>query len=184
MLALINDLLDISKLESGSIHLDKTLVDFNLLVDLLNREFRIPSKKKEVSIIIDIEDGLPHILVDVNKIGQVISNLLDNSLKFVSFGGEIKVYAIRWKNNGLDPNDDREFVRVSIWDNGIGIPLGEIQLIFDRYKQASSARKIKQKGTGLGLALSKLLVEAHGGKIWCESELGSYTVFHFTIPLK
>ncbi|MFA6540418.1 MAG: hybrid sensor histidine kinase/response regulator [Bacteroidota bacterium] len=176
MLALINDILDLSKLESGNINLDKQQIDFHLIVEMVSRDFKIQFKKKEIHFEAAIPENIPMVNIDINKIGQVLMNLISNALKFVPVGGNITVT--------VDvPKDAPEYLQISVIDNGMGIPKEELPAIFDRYKQASSAKKIRQKGTGLGLAVCKLLVEAHGGKISVESEVGKSTTFSFTLPI-
>ncbi|MDD8018018.1 MAG: hybrid sensor histidine kinase/response regulator [Bacteroidota bacterium] len=183
MLALINDILDLSKLESGNINLDKQDIDFSLIIEMISRDFRIQFKKKEVNFETEVPSDLPKVHIDINKIGQVLTNLLGNALKFVNNGGTIKITVTLETASVHDDHFTPEYVVVSVIDNGVGISKEELPLIFDRYKQASSAKKIRQQGTGLGLAVCKLLVEAHGGKITVESEVGQRTIFSFTLPI-
>ncbi|MEW6061612.1 MAG: ATP-binding protein, partial [Bacteroidota bacterium] len=181
MLALINDILDLSKLEAGKLSLDKQAVDLRLVVDLISRDFRIPFKNKEAGLEINIPDTLPQVYIDINRIGQVLTNLLSNSLKFINTGGNVTISAelVGAEETG---EQNQQFVKVSVRDNGMGIPKEELPHIFDRYKQASTAKRTQHKGTGLGLAVCKLIVDAHGGAISADSEVGVYTTITFTIP--
>lgn len=183
MLGLINDILDLSKLESGNITLDVQDVDLHLVVDMITRDFRMQFKKKEATIDVDLPKNLPTVKIDINRIGQVLMNLLSNALKFIPKGGNVKVWVSEEQQHNPVTNDEDRFLRVSVRDNGMGIPAEELPFIFDRYKQASTAKKTKVKGTGLGLAVCKLIVEAHGGNIFAESEVGKHTTFHFRLPL-
>jgi two-component system sensor histidine kinase/response regulator len=182
MLGLINDILDLSKLESGNISLDIQDVDLHLVVDMITRDFRMQYKKKEATIDVNFPPGLPPVKIDINRIGQVLMNLLSNALKFISKGGNVTVTVSSEQVHNLVTKDNDRFVKVSVRDTGMGIPAEELPFIFDRYKQASTAKKTKVKGTGLGLAVCKLIVEAHGGSIYAESEMGKHTTFHFTLP--
>lgn len=183
MLQLINDILDISKLESGNIHLDKQSVELHMIVNMIVRDFRIQFKKKDAIIELDFPDDLPHVLADINRVGQVLMNLLSNALKFIKVGGRVSLKAKVIQESSFIENEVSEYVQVTCTDNGIGISQEELPFIFDRYKQASSAKKTQAKGTGLGLAVCKLIVEAHGGRIYAESEPGVRTSFHFTLPV-
>jgi signal transduction histidine kinase len=125
-------------------------------------EFRVLPKK------------LPKVKIDPEKISLVIENLLDNAIRYNLVGGTITI--------SLDlKNDEIEF---SIEDSGIGIPESEKSNIFQKFFRASNALKKETEGSGLGLFVAKNIVEAHGGKIWFESEEGKGTTFHFTIPIK
>jgi len=181
MLALINDILDLSKLEAGKLNLDKQAVDLRLVVDIITRDFRIPFKNKNATLDINIPDDLPQVNIDINRIGQVLTNLIGNSLKFINPGGSVSISA---ELVGAEETGDQnqQFVKVSVRDNGMGIPKEELPHIFDRYKQASTAKKTQHIGTGLGLAVCKLIVDAHGGTISAESEVGVHTTIAFTIP--
>lgn len=182
MLSLINDILDLSKLESGNVNLDKQAIDFHLIADMISRDFRIQFKKKEVTFDVHIPEQIPQVEIDVNKIGQVLTNLLSNALKFVPTSGHIDLDVTVDQKEDEHSGETAEMLVVKVIDNGMGIPAEELPAIFDRYKQASSAKKIRQKGTGLGLAVCKLIVEAHGGTIKAESEVGKYTAFSFALP--
>jgi two-component system sensor histidine kinase/response regulator len=182
MLGLINDILDLSKLESGNISLDVQDVDLHLVVDMITRDFRMQYKKKDATIDVDLPSDLPAVKIDINRVGQVLMNLLSNALKFIPKGGNVKVSVALQEDHNPVTKDMDQFLKVSVRDSGMGIPAEELPFIFDRYKQASTAKKTKVKGTGLGLAVCKLIVEAHGGSIYAESELGKHTTFHFTLP--
>lgn len=183
MLGLINDILDLSKLESGNITLDVQSVDLRLVIDMVTRDFRMQFRKKNATIEVTMPDELPAVLIDINRMGQVMMNLMSNALKFIGTGGTVTVTAGTAASVNPATGLEERYVKVSVRDNGMGIPEDELPYIFDRYKQASTARKTKIKGTGLGLAVCKLIVEAHGGSILAESEVGKHTTFHFTVPV-
>jgi hypothetical protein len=118
-------------------------------------------------------DGLPAVEVDARRLDQVLNNLLSNALKFTGEGGSVQVRAQHDRRNGI---------LVQVQDTGVGISPDELASLFQKYQQSTSGKTSEHKGTGLGLVVSKMIVEAHGGKIWVESEEGKGTTFVFTLP--
>jgi len=114
-----------------------------------------------------------------------VMNLLSNALKFTKGGGTVTIEAAVQAVDPKDvlPGSPRRFVRISVTDSGVGIAKEELSGLFERYKQVSSAKLVKQKGTGLGLVICKLIVEAQGGTVSVESEPGKRTTFSFTLPV-
>ncbi len=178
MLTLINNLLDLSKFEAGMVELDKKPVTVSHLVDAVIHEMESQVKQRNLTLTQHIDPGLPMVEVDIQKINQVLTNLLNNSCKFTRPGGQITIGA------GITgvPGSNKTMVRITVTDTGIGIAKNEIIHLFERYKQGTSAHFIEAKGTGLGLAICKVVVEAHGGSISAESEPGVTTTFGFTLP--
>lgn len=136
-------------------------------------EHSIQASKRQILLRSQIEGELPTVWVDPRRFNQVLSNLLNNALKFSDDGGEIEVGASRGSGNE---------VKVWVKDKGAGIDSDEIGQIFEKYHQVSSGRNSGQKGTGLGLTICKKIVEAHGGRIWAESEKGKGAAFFFSLP--
>jgi signal transduction histidine kinase len=167
---LINDFLDVSKLEAGRIDLKRQAVDFRQLLSASLENYALAADAKGIVLSNEIDRSLPPIEADPRRIEQVISNLLSNALKFTPRGGQIAV--------GAKCNEKE----IAVWvkDSGVGIPPEEIGLIFEKYKQTTSGMASQHKGTGLGLVICKMIVEAHGGSIRVESEQG--TTFTFTLP--
>lgn len=171
--SLINDVLDISKLESG-----KAIWNFSeiSLEEVITNAYKALSslfEQKGIPCYIEVPPELPVVLGDKERLIQVVINLLSNALKFTE-RGYVKCKA---RFNGNE-------IIVSVEDTGIGIPDEEKERIFEKFKQVGDLIRGKPKGTGLGLPISKQIVEAHGGKIWVESEVGKGSTFYFTIPLK
>jgi PAS domain S-box-containing protein len=170
MLLLISQLLDFSKIESGTFSVApqaETLKDIILpAIDGM----KPLAEAKQQTIEIHIESNLPEVAADGARVGQVLSNLLSNAIKFGRRGGKIVVSARKQDHT----------VVVCVSDDGPGIPQENLSKVFDRYWQASET---KHAGMGLGLAIAKGIVEAHGGKIWVDSELGKGSSFFFTLPL-
>jgi len=169
----VSDFLDLSKIEAGHIELVKKPVDLKALIQEILVEHSIQAHKRRISLRNKIDRELPTIRLDPRRFSQVLSNLLDNALKFSDDGGDIEVGAGRGTGN-----------EVNVWikDTGIGIASDEIGQIFEKYRQVSSERNSGHKGTGLGLVICKKIVEAHGGRIWAESEEGKGATFFFTLP--
>ena len=185
LLELVSDLLDVSKYEAGNIAFDKASVPVSRFIDPILRQMEVQFRQKNVTLTTAYADGLPNVLVDAQKTEQVMMNFLSNALKFTKSGGTIAIDAEPITETIHTELEDmnRRFVRVKITDNGVGISPEEIPLLFKRYKQASSARTTKQKGTGLGLVICKLIVEAQGGTVGVQSEPAKGSTFSFTLPV-
>ena len=172
LLALINDVLDLSKVEAGQVELQ--VVPFSLQ-DALERGVsmvRERATKDGVQVTLHLNGGLDVVTGDERRIRQVVFNLLSNAVKFTPAGGLVDVTATR--ANGE--------VKVSVADTGPGIAAEDRDRIFEEFQQTETGAR-QHEGTGLGLALSKRFVEMHGGRIWCDSEVGKGSTFAFTLPL-
>lgn len=178
LLQLINDILDLSKVESGKIELEQAGFDLRDVIAQAVEAIEVRAQAKGLTLRRTIPSGVPFFLTgDAQRLRQVIINLLGNSLKFTDRGSlEVRVEA--------DPEDGRSgCLRFAIADTGIGIPEDKLDLIFESFTQADSSTTRKFGGTGLGLAISKQLVELMGGRIWVESRVGSGSTFFFTARL-
>ena len=171
---LINDLLDLSKIEEGKIQLDAGRVSLGGLVHEVMETVKPMAAEKSVLLEVDVPEPSVLVWADRDKVTQVLMNLIGNAIKFTPPDGRIGVSTA---------NDRGGWVRVSICDAGPGIPATEQQKIFEKFYQVTQDGGPKPKGTGLGLAISKSIVELHGGKIWVESEEGRGSTFSFTLPL-
>lgn len=185
LLELISDFLDFSKYETGNITFDRGSTSVRRFIDPVLSQMDIQFKQRNVKITSNLPSQLPDVYVDAAKTEQVLMNFLSNALKFTKSGGSIEVTAEPisvdvMTAEGLKP---KGFVRVSVIDNGVGIAPEELPTLFERYKQASSAKIIKAKGTGLGLVICRRIVEAQGGRVTAESEPGKRTTFSFTLPV-
>ena len=171
----INDILDIAKLKAGRVELRRTDVDLNDLAGDVAALFQPLFEKKAITCEVDVSGDVPVAKLDEEKMMQVLTNLVANALKFTPAGGKISIHA---KNR-----DDS--ILMSVQDTGIGIPDNARSLVFEKFGQAKNRSEAGDapKGTGLGLAIAKGNVEAHGGRIWFDSEMGKGTTFYFTIPL-
>ncbi|HEX7787333.1 MAG TPA: HAMP domain-containing sensor histidine kinase, partial [Methylomirabilota bacterium] len=172
LLSLINDILDLSKIEAGRMELDPTLFDLPTAIDHALTFVRERAARRGIALHRAVDQRLGQIRGDERKIKQVLLNLLSNALKFTAEGGRIAV--------GADVADG--MAEVSVSDTGIGIAPEHRDAVFEEFRQVGTAAK-KVEGTGLGLTLSRKFIELHGGRIWVESELGAGSTFRFTLPL-
>jgi signal transduction histidine kinase/HAMP domain-containing protein len=175
LVALVSDFLDLSKLEAGRVQLSRAPTDVTALVRKATENFGPLAKSKNVVLNYEADTSLPAIDADARRLDQVLNNLVSNALKFTAEGGTIQIYARRDPRNGI-------VIRVR--DSGVGISPDEIANLFQKYQQSTSGKTSQHKGTGLGLVISKMIVEAHGGKIWVESEQGKGATFVFTLPVE
>ena len=185
LLELISDFLDLSKYEAGTIAFEASPIQVEKFVDPVLHQMDVQFRQRNVKIVRVLPENLPEVFVDAMKTEQVVMNLLSNALKFTKSGGTVTLEAAPKMEEVVAAGGltKKQFVQISISDNGVGISADELPLLFERYKQVSSARIVKQKGTGLGLVICKRIVEAQGGRISAESELGKRTTFSFTLPV-
>lgn len=178
LLALINDILELSKVEAGRIELNPTNVDLHSLFEDIRMIFKERSESKHLQLICETSDDLPHyVMVDEGKLRQILVNLIGNAIKFTDVGG----VAVRVRTDSSNCSGTRLYVEVQ--DSGSGIPENEFDKLFKHFEQTSSGIK-KGSGTGLGLALSRELARLMGGDISVSSEVGKGSVFAFSVKLE
>jgi signal transduction histidine kinase len=172
-LSLINDILDLSKVEAGRMELE--LSDFDLAAALDNALtlLRERATRRRIQLRATMDPRLGDVRADERKIKQVVLNLLSNAIKFTPEGGQIEVTAV-----ALDGA-----VEVSVRDTGVGIAPEDQEAVFEEFRQVGTADK-KVEGTGLGLALARKFIELHGGRIWVTSQRGEGSTFTFTLPVR
>lgn len=171
---LINDLLDVARLELNQVQLSLEKVQLADVLDRCVTAIEPLAQEKKLTVHKQYSTGLTEIAIDQEKIEQVVTNILSNAIKFTPENGRITVAT----------EDQPEAIKTSITDTGIGIPADKLLLIFSKFQQIKEQRHAAVKGTGLGLTISKYIIEAHGGKIWANSELGSGSTFSFILPKK
>ncbi len=166
------ELLDLSRIESGQIVLDLQPTSPHLILQKAAERMRMQAERAGIELQLDCIHELPTVHVDLTRIEQVLVNLIHNGIKFTPTGGSVT----------LSAEVDSDKVRFAVADSGIGIPSRDISRIFERFYKTDRARATH--GTGLGLSISKHLIEAHGGAIWVESFEGRGSTFYFSLPLK
>lgn len=175
MLDLVNDLLNVAKIEEGKYVFKKVPTDLEKLTKMAIDSFEDRIKEKQIQLEFRVPlKKLPKIKIDPEKMSLVIQNLLDNAIRYNFPGGMITI--------SLDSKNEK--IEFSIKDTGIGIPESEKENIFQKFFRASNAMKTETEGSGLGLFVAKNIVEAHSGRIWFESQEGQGTTFYFTLPLR
>ena len=173
LLSLINDILDLSKIEAGRMELELTEFHLPTALDSALTLVRERAGRRSIALHMSIDERLGEVRADERKIRQVVLNLLSNAIKFTPEGGQIEVQAI--------PKDP--LVEVSVRDTGVGIAPEDQEKVFEEFRQVGTADK-KAEGTGLGLTLCRKFIELHGGRIWVKSQLGGGSTFTFTIPAR
>lgn len=185
---IINDFLDLSKMEAGRMIIRREKANIEEIIDGALSIFSLSAEKKSITLKKDVPSELPTILVDVDKLSQILGNLLSNAIKFTPEKGEILVKATRINKleaeiPAIKSFPQQDFILIEVKDTGSGIPPNELESVFDKFHQVEKTLTGKVPGTGLGLAICKRLVEAHQGKIWVESELEKGSRFVFVLPL-
>lgn len=170
---LIEELLDLSKIETGEFKVNLTGLDMSETVNKVLASLQLLAQNKGITIENNLPNNLPLVLADKERIAQVITNLVENAIKFNPPGGKISI-------NAANNNKDNK-VSFCIADTGIGIPQEELDKIFDKFYQVDSSEKRKYAGCGLGLAISKSIIQLHKGRIWAESNLESGSKFFFEL---
>jgi signal transduction histidine kinase len=172
LLSLINEILDLSKVEAGRMELEVATFDLPLAIDNARTFVRERATKHGITLDLNVDERLGDYVGDERKIKQILLNLLSNAVKFTPEGGRIGIHA-RQTNGAIE---------ISVTDTGIGIPPEDQATIFEEFRQVGGDYAHKKEGTGLGLTLAKKFVELHGGKIWVASEVGKGSTFTFTLP--
>jgi signal transduction histidine kinase/CheY-like chemotaxis protein len=181
LLQLINDILDISKIESGKVKLEPKEIDLKWIIESVIPTFEPLIKEKGLTLTDHVDEGLPLVYGDEDMIRQILINLLSNALKFTSKGG-ITITA-RLSERGVKPGEPPIFAEVCVEDTGIGIKEEALGTIFDKFVQVDLTTVREYEGTGLGLSIARGLVALHKGMIWATSKHGEGSKFFFTIPL-
>jgi signal transduction histidine kinase len=193
LLSLINDILDLSKVEAGKMEMNLEDVSLRTLIESGLAMVKEKALKQDIRVTVKMSEALQTIRADERKLKQIMYNLLSNAVKFTPEGGAIEVSADRVSSfeypiSGKSENwewkaETGDFIQISVRDTGIGISWENLERIFDPFEQVETSRSRHYQGTGLGLSLTQSLVELHGGRIWAESEgEGKGSRFSFVIP--
>lgn len=182
MSALVSDLNDNAKIEVGRLRLDYKPVDVPDIVDEVVRSTKRQVEDKRQDVELRLPTQLPQVWADRTRVGQVLTNLVSNAHKYTPEGGKIFVGAEATRNQ-WDPEGAKQVVHMWVKDNGIGISIEDQAKIFQQFFRSDDAKAREAPGTGLGLHITKSLVEMQGGRIWFDSEFRQGTTFHFTVPV-
>jgi signal transduction histidine kinase/CheY-like chemotaxis protein len=170
---LVSDFLDVSKLESGYVDLNREMIALAGLMQKNIDGYRVLALDKGISIKGAVDPRLPAVCADPRRLDQVLSNLISNAIKFTEKGGTVEVGASQ---------TDATCIQVWVKDDGVGIAAEEMNQLFEKYRQAGNVKHSSHKGTGLGLVICKMIIEAHHGRIWVESVEGQGATFFFSLP--
>ena len=173
---ILNDLLDLSRIESGKIQMKIEELDLKGPIEFILSSLKPQAEGKSIQLKMEVPQELPSVYADRGQIEQILMNLIGNAVKFTPEGGQVSVLARPWNGEG-------SMVAISVQDSGIGIPKDQLEKVFEKFYQVEDSLNRSVSGTGLGLAITKGLVEAHQGKIWAESEVGRGSTLTFTLPI-
>jgi PAS domain S-box-containing protein len=177
MINLINDLLDVTRIEEGKYLYKPILSNFELVIQFIINSHQDELNRKNLKLEFKkLKTKIPQVLIDVEKIRLAIDNLLENSMRYTPSGGKITIT--------LDYSEEKQEVEFTIQDTGVGIPKDQQSRIFAKFFRGANVIRMETEGSGLGVFLAKNIIEAHGGKIWFESEEGQGTSFYFSLPVK
>jgi len=191
MNALVSDLLDISRIESGQLKLHLQSIPIKTVVDEVVQTMQERIKAKELALTVEVPEDLPPVRADEDRLIQVLTNLMSNAYRYTLPGGKISVKATAWPD-GPPPGEAKpvplgeqhvRYLCLSVSDTGIGISSQDQTRIFDKFFRGDDPVVRETAGTGLGLSIAKSIVELHDGQIWFQSEPGQGSIFSFTVPL-
>jgi signal transduction histidine kinase len=186
LLRLINDVLDLSKIEAGQMRLNLGEYSVQSLIDSAISATRSLAAEKRLELVSRVEADLPPVLGDSKRMTQVLMNLVGNAIKFTPGGGSVTVTARRVRSGRCEAAgaDSGDLIEIAVADTGIGIPAEELKSIFSEFRQVDSSITREYGGSGLGLSIAKRLVEMHEGSIWAESQVGTGSIFYIRFPLR
>ena len=170
---IINDILDFQKLSAGKMEFSMQKNDMNEVVKEIEEAMVHLANEKGVSLITELDDNMPRIKFDRDRITQVLMNIVNNAVKFTKQGDIIITTA-----------KDDNIVHVCVQDTGPGVKEEDLPKLFREFEQISTGKDRKTGGTGLGLAISRQIIKEHNGEIWAESEYGKGATFHFVLPVE
>lgn len=175
MINLINDLLDITRIEEGRYLYKPILTDIEPVVQFVVNSYKEEIEKKKINFEFKKpEEKLPKVMIDVEKIRLAVQNLLDNALRYTPIGGQVTIAVNRVTKE----------IELSVKDTGIGIPRDQQARVFTKFFRGANVLRMETEGSGLGLFITKNIIEAHGGRVWFKSKEGEGTTFYFTLPIK
>jgi two-component system sensor histidine kinase ResE len=181
IVALLNDMIDLSKLETGKVGIEKIAVNFDQFVPAIVNQYEHLAKAGKITLTSRIDENIPTTELDMEKISQVITNLLDNALKYTNEGGTVE-FSVKPVEE-VEAGAAKQYVLIEVKDSGSGISPEELPYVFDKFKEFLTGKASSKKTTGLGLAICRNIVEAHKGKMTVESIVGTGSTFRAFIPV-
>ena len=180
LLNIINDILDLAKIEAGRQELVLSLFEMEPIFQETMTLIRPLAQKRNVKLVLDVEGNLPSVKLEAAKIKQILINLMSNAVKFTEAEGTVKLHS------KLIEEDGRQLLYIEVADTGCGISVEKLEVIFDEFAQVNESMTRASEGTGLGLALVRRLLEMHGGCVWAESDgmPGKGTAMKILLPLE
>ncbi len=189
LLRLITQILEMSRMEMGMVHLSVAAVAITDMAERSLDAVKLGAERADVTVRHEIEADLPIVTADADKVHQVLVNLLNNAIKFTREGGEVVITAKTapikrpFEEEDFFGDEEHDAVAISVRDTGIGIPEEQLGRIFEAFYQVDASSTREHGGAGLGLSIVKKLIEAHGGDVWARSAIGVGTTFTFTLPI-
>jgi signal transduction histidine kinase len=192
---LVGDLRELAQAEAGQLALDRQSLEVAPLIAGMSASFEAAAAEQRVTLVADLPDRLPLVLADLDRVRQVLHNLVANALRYTPAGGTITLSAtLETKDEGRRTHNDgnaapsfvlgrSSFVRFTVGDTGQGIASADLPYVFERFWRADRSRSREQGGSGLGLAIAKQIIEAHGGQIGVTSQVGVGSQFWFRLPI-
>jgi hypothetical protein len=189
---IINDLLDLSKIEAGKMDFNFAKANVNTVIGYVKTALAEVAKSKGINLVTDEAKDLPDTKFDAQRLEQVLTNLVSNAIKFTEENKTVKISSKVVNTSDLKINEifkpeitnlSGDYIQVCVADEGIGIEEKDLLHAFDKFAQIENSLSRKAGGTGLGLPIAKQLLEAHNGAIWCDSEIHKGSKFYFIIPL-
>ena len=189
---IINDILDINKIEAGKMEYNYETMNIHSVIENVKTNFDSVAKEHSINFSTNEQDNLPQIYADSQKLGQVLTNLVSNAIKFTPEGKSITIKSEYKNASNIDKNPYFEnelknmkgnYVVVSVIDEGIGMKKEDMTKAFDKFTQIENTLSRKAGGTGLGLSIAKQFVKAHNGAIWCDSKENEGSSFYVAIPV-
>lgn len=181
MVSLVSNLIAVSEMERGSIRIEPQPVDMAALITEAVQAVRDEAAAAELDLAANLPQDLASAWGDPIYLRQIVDHLLDNALRYTPSGGRVTIWAAEGRLEDAD-TFPRSYLVVSVRDTGVGIPVEDHELVFERFYRSENPLSIEAGGAGMGLAIVKSLVEAHGGHVWVDSEPGAGSTFGFTVP--
>ncbi|MBN1219678.1 MAG: GAF domain-containing protein [Anaerolineae bacterium] len=181
--SMLNDLIGVTAIDAGQLEIRPTVVDMAEVIEDTIISARAQLEENEITLNLNLPEGMPPVEADPESVRQILANLLSNAIKCTPVGGTLEILAAIHTEGGENSEDETQFLRVSLRDSGGGIAEKDLARVFERFYRAERPLIQGLGETGVGLAIVKSLVEAHGGRVWVESEMGEGSTFHFLLPI-